>query len=324
MRFRIGSFNMMDLVLPGVPFYNRDPYSQHEYEQKLDWIAGQLHRMEAQIVGFQEVFHEEALKQACGQLDIYKHGTVIAPLSDGTRPRVGLATSLDLVGKPETFKHFPDELDLSYEGKAIPIDRFSRPVLKVKVQLTKKQNATIFVAHLKSKRPIVHGDRNDPRQVALGEARALLIRSLEAAALRSLVVDEIENNKQPVILMGDLNDSVNAVTTRTITGMAPFRSMPPNQKQAMWDVLLYSTYDIQARQSLRDVNYSHIFNGNYEALDHILVSQEFYRYNPKRIGEVEMLQFYNDHIVDETLTDEPRGRIESDHGQVVATIRMRH
>ena len=269
-------------------------------------------------------FIQEALQQACEQLDLFKHGTVIAPLTDGTRPRVGLATSLEVIGEPETFKHFPGELDLSYEGKAIPIDRFSRPVLKVKIQLTKKQKVTLFVAHLKSKRPIVHGDRNDPRQVALGEARALLIRSLEAAALRSLIVDEIENNKHPVILMGDLNDSVNAVTTRTISGMAPFRSMPQQLKQQMWDVLLYSTYEIQARQSLRDVNYSHIFNGNYEALDHILVSQEFYRHNPKRIGEVEMLQFYNDHIVDETLTDEPRGRIESDHGQVVATIRMRH
>ena len=57
MRFRIGSFNLMDLVLPGLPYYSRDPYSQDEYEQKLKWIGSQLHRMEAQIVGFQEVFH---------------------------------------------------------------------------------------------------------------------------------------------------------------------------------------------------------------------------------------------------------------------------
>jgi len=38
------------------------------------------------------------------------------------------------------------------------------------------------------------------------------------------------------------------------------------------------------RASDRDVTYSHIHNGRYEVLDHILVSQEFVRSNPNHIG----------------------------------------
>ena len=323
MKFRIGTFNAMDLIHPGVPYYERDPYTESEYDQKLAWIGHQLHRMEAQIVGFQEVFHEEALKQACDQLDLYKHGTVIAPLTDGTRPRLGLATSLEVVGEPEVFKHFPDDFDINLEGVELPMKRFNRPVLKVRLQLTKKHVVTVFVAHLKSKRPLTQGNEPNAKQLALGHARAQIMRAAEAAALRMLIVDEIEQSKQPVILIADLNDAVHAITSRIVSGYPPYRYLLREEKLREWDVLLYSTYEIQARSSRRDVNYSHIFNGEYEALDHIYVSQEFYRFNPRRIGEVEQVQFYNDHVVDPTLTEEHGDRIVSDHGQVVATLEMR-
>jgi hypothetical protein len=39
--------------------------------------------------------------------------------------------------------------------------------------------------------------------------------------------------------------------------------------------LLYNTKDIQVRQSSGDFYYSHIYNGDYEGLDHILVSKHF-------------------------------------------------
>ena len=39
--------------------------------------------------------------------------------------------------------------------------------------------------------------------------------------------------------------------------------------------------------------------------------------------EVEYLHFFNDHLIDDTLSHERRSRIASDHGQVVVTIRMR-
>ncbi len=63
---------------------------------------------------------------------------------------------------------------------------------------------------------------------------------------------------------------------------------------------------------------SHIHNGRYEVLDHILVSQEFVRTNPDHIGYVQYLQMFNDHVVDETFTEEKRDNIKSDHGKTIA------
>lgn len=88
-------------------------------------------------------------------------------------------------------------------------------------------------------------------------------------------------------------------------------------------MLLYNVKDIQARQSYRDTYYTYIHNGHYESLDHILVSQEFVHQNPSRLGEVEYVSVHNDHLIDETLSDQAVPRWQSDHGQVVTTIRLR-
>jgi hypothetical protein len=47
------------------------------------------------------------------------------------------------------------------------------------------------------------------------------------------------------------------------------------------------------------------------------VSQEFVRTNPNHIGYVQYLQMFNDHVVDETFTEEKRDNIKSDHGKEV-------
>ena len=92
--------------------------------------------------------------------------------------------------------------------------------------------------------------------------------------------------------------------------------MPFDQKQQIWETLLWSTNEVQVRASDRDVTYSHIHNGRYEVLDHVLVSQDFVRSYPDHFGEVQYLQLFNDHLVDATLSDDFGDVCESDHGQV--------
>jgi predicted extracellular nuclease len=60
---KVGTFNVLNLARPGVHFYPDDPpYSQAEFDKKADWIGEQLRRMDADLVGFQEVHHEDALQ----------------------------------------------------------------------------------------------------------------------------------------------------------------------------------------------------------------------------------------------------------------------
>ncbi|OJT23825.1 hypothetical protein BO221_17825 [Archangium sp. Cb G35] len=324
-RFKVGTFNVLNLALPGQVTYSNDrPFSDEEYKNKIAWIGGQLRRMDAEVVGFQEVWHEDALRTA---VQAGSSGgrpvQVMVATQEQKKPQVGLATSLEVV-QTLTHQDFPEGFELSVTGIPEPIKAFSRPVLQADLRLPSGQELTVLVAHLKSKRPLVDDDHQvDARALALGSARALMVRAAEAYALRCILLKLMQGTERPVVLLGDLNDSALAVTTVIISGSPPIHHLPPQEKQAIWDVLLYNAFDIQARQNTRrDVSYSHIFNGYYDTLDQIYVSQEFSRLNPRRLGEVEYVHYFNDHLVDRTLSRERPDRIQSDHGQVVATLRL--
>ncbi|TWF79783.1 endonuclease/exonuclease/phosphatase family protein [Pseudonocardia hierapolitana] len=325
---KVGTFNVLNLARPGEQFYpDQRPYTSTEFDRKADWIAEQLRRMDADVVGFQEVFHAEALQEVCKRSGLYTGGTVVAPGADGVSgPRLGLATRLPVTEAATTVERFPAGVDVPAEGVALPVGNFSRPVLRARLRLDETREVTVFVVHLKSKRPIraAGADEHEPREEALGKARALVRRASEAAALRFLVLDEIVGNARPAIVLGDLNDATRAVTTDIVMGDEPSRFWPRReQKPAYWDRVLYSAHEINSRLAGRDVSYTHIFNGHYENLDHVLVSQEFYDGNPQHIGEVANVRYFNDHLFDSRLSNDDRDRIVSDHAQLVAEIRLR-
>ncbi len=191
------------------------------------------------MVGFQEVFHEEALRDVCDRSGQFPDGTVVAPGADGASgPRLGLASRLPIDEPVATITDFPAGMDVEAEGLALPVGTFGRPILRTRVVLDPEQGttSTVFVARLKSKRPIrdPQGPEDDPREEALGKARALIRRAAEAAALRFLVLEETIGNAQPVIVLGDLDDAARAVTTEIIMGDAPSRFWPrvPEQRKA--------------------------------------------------------------------------------------------
>lgn len=64
MKISIATFNVENLVGPDKPIYDEDKphYTLDIYHQKIAWIKEQLIKMNADIIGFQEVFEEEALR----------------------------------------------------------------------------------------------------------------------------------------------------------------------------------------------------------------------------------------------------------------------
>ena len=57
------SFNLYNLNLPGKPIYrDTDGWSQEEFDRKIDWAANILKTMPSRVWGFQELWHEDALK----------------------------------------------------------------------------------------------------------------------------------------------------------------------------------------------------------------------------------------------------------------------
>lgn len=320
--FRVGTFNLCNLALPERSYYNQQ-YTPETYAKKLHWIAGQLDRMRADIVGFQEVFDPVALKQTLDQSDYCREFQLIAASPIKDTPAVALASRFPIL-EYRYIQDFPPAAALNMRGAEIPLTHFSRPVLSVRLQLNETVECTLFVVHLKSKRPIIPDqvDREDPIEIVKGQARSLILRAAESIALRVLLMQVLQNRDYPVIVLGDMNDGGTAVTSQIVSGEPPLRKLESERKRKIWDVLLYHVKDIQARQSYRDFYYTHIHNGYYDSLDHIMVSQEFVAQNPDRIGRVVYVSVFNDHLIDETLSPEAIPVWQSDHGQVVASIEL--
>jgi endonuclease/exonuclease/phosphatase family metal-dependent hydrolase len=321
---KLASFNLMNLASPEKDYYPRQRYSRSLYEEKIAWTANQLNRMDADLVGFQEVFDRSALEAAIKASLVYSECTLEIADECGYLPRVALLSRYPIIST-QVISEFPALLfqDL---GPLCPKDaKFSRPVLKARVQLPNQCPVTVLVCHLKSKRPMIGEDRDihDPWEVCAGTVRSLVQRACEAAALRHLILEEIQDKANPLILLGDLNDAPHAVTSDILQGLQPQKRYPPDVKAKLWDILLYSCQDLQIRRSYKDVYYTHLHNSHYESLDHILVSQEFVNENPRHIAWVEYMRLYNDHLLDPSLAEEDLPRQVSDHAQVLVSIRMR-
>jgi len=324
-QFRVGTFNLNNLVLPAVEYYHGEFYSAADYRQKVDWTARQLDRMQVDLVGFQEIFQEQALAEVLATTDSAKGHQLVMAEGIGQGPGVALATSFPVLGQ-QIYIDFPPEswLSVDAEKARIPLTSFSHPVLAVEVELPNGSPCTVFVVHLKSKRPTMfrHVDRTDPVEIAKGQARSLIRRAAEATALRYILMEKLRDRRYPVIVMGDVNDNHTSVTTQLVTGQPPWECWSFRKKVPVWDTLLYQVKDIQARLGYGDHYYTHIHNGHYDSLDHIMVSEEFAPRNRNHIGQVIYVSVYNDHLFDQTLLDDQIERWKSDHGQVVATIAL--
>jgi len=323
-RIKVATFNLKNLTAPGHSPYADERLSPADHEKKLDWTAGLLKEMDADFVGFQEVFDRRALEEVVARAGCYAEATLDVADETGTLPRVAFVSRLP-VRRTEMIRDFPPGARIDVEGQALPFTRFHRPVFRVTVGLPGGRDAVILVVHLKSKRPLIEGahPRHDPWEETRGAARSLILRACEAAALRWIVLNEVRHSETPLILMGDLNDATHAVTTDLLQGDHPQRYFPPDVKKKLWDILLYSAGDLQIRKSYKDVAYTHLHDSHYESLDHILLSQEFVNENPRHLASVEYQRIYNDHLLDPALTDEMPRPWVSDHGAVLVSLRLR-
>lgn len=318
----VASGNLLNLALPGRVFYdNQEPFDPAEHDRKVAWLGAMLERLNADVVGVQEVWDESALKAAVVRSGL-RYGLVAAPGAEagatGT-PRVGLATRLAVESLESIAAFAPAERVVVPEiGEHA---RFERPVLKAVLRTRQGQLLHVLVVHLKSKRPKflqdARGepleDRDDPKVVARAALRSLLMRGAEAAALRGIVVDLIRRTREPLILLGDMNDAPHAATSQMI---AATQAVAYDREAR--DVALFHALDVQTEPALRrDLAYSHVHQGWPELIDQVWVSEEFVAASRFALGDVRRVEVFNDHL------HESRERWRSDHGFVRALLRLR-
>jgi exonuclease III len=286
-------------------------------------------------------------------------------LNDGKagqrRPGIAILSRFGFVGTPEIIQQldppltidFPATGDHDSDEKAgsYTLERLSRPIIKAKIKIGDKI-VTVFNCHLKSKL----GEYIKPKgaefpaeadlvhylqvQRALGDLRAMLRRTAEAAVLRTLITEELKQDN-PVMVLGDFNDSEHSVSSAIVKGERPFKNYTwirrhdAKQKSDRYseqdDLVIraqieqYQLHSAETQfiqKSQRDMVYTTAFGGIYESIDQILMSQHFIEGSANHIGMMDYFSVLNDHITDGAHTQAPYNKLASDHGQIMAHMRL--
>ena len=313
---RFATFNVLNLALPETRFYpNQEPYSIARYDAKISWLAQQLDRLDADVIGLQEVFSQAALTDVLARTRNYRdaHQIGFDPVVDTAplTPSVALISRLPVLGAPILHRALPRQLSVALPQSATPMTQFTRPILQVELGLPQQRKMQVFVAHLKSKRPdwLAAEAEADPDQLGIATLRSLIRRGAEALGLRYLVTDLMAREAVPVVVLADFNDVADSVSTQMVMGA----DMPGNDP---FDMRLFDSVRIQSGGlSPQQVGYTHLHDGIFETIDHVLVSQQFNRASRHSIGEVVEVHYLNDHVSE-------RPQAASDHGQVLVRLRL--
>jgi hypothetical protein len=393
-RFTISSFNVKNLIGADQEYYKFQSYTPEEYAWKKDWMADQILSLDADIVCFQEIFEEQALREVIAEADdrgiaaneatvpdaskryhkraIFRRlafspytdaALAFAPnASDGEpgerRPGVAILSRTGFAEPPMVLQELEEPLTIkltgggdSIEPETYTLKRTSRPILRARIPIG-DVTVSVFNCHLKSKlgefirpegethAPEVDLTQYDPLGRALGAMRAAIRRMAEAWVLRLAIVEELDEGR-PVLVLGDFNDGEHAVSSEIISGEVPFKnyswmlrhnathendrySRSENDRitEAIEKVRLHSAEKLFIRRSLRDMVYTASFGGVYESIDQIYMSRHFLPGNPDTLGEMEYFSVLNDHLTDGSHPEAPYNKLASDHGQIMAHIRL--
>lgn len=276
------------------------------------------------------------------------------------RPGLAILSRYGFEGTPEIIQALDEPLTIDFptagydsdeKAGSYTLDRISRPIIKAKIKIG-QEVVTVFNCHLKSKlgeyiKPegasfspeadLVH---YDPAARALGELRAMLRRTAEAYVLRSLIVEELKQDN-PVMVLGDFNDSEYSVSSAIIKGERPFKNYAWMRKHDAKhkgdrysdqdDMVIRAQieqYQLQSaemqfiKHSQRDMVFTSAFGGVYESIDQILMSQHFIEGSANNIGKMDYFSVLNDHITNGAHPEAPYNKLASDHGQIMAHMRL--
>ncbi len=328
--FHIATANLLNFASPNRIFYENAPaYTYKAYEQKLKGLSDLLSKAHADVVAVQEVWDSEALEALAVSLG-FKPENVISPMASNDKSSKHTqgdgAQGTPAVGIISRFEILENRLLEAVISEAVidipdigAYQKFQRPPLLARVDAF-GQPITIVTAHLKSKRAFflrdeagnLLEDMDDPNIRVRAKLRSLCMRASEAASIRMTIVDILKHTHEPLILLGDMNDVTGSVTTQLMAETGEV-----NYDKSMRDVSLFDAAHVQARYGwMKDVAYTHIYQGMPEVIDQLFVSEEFLPESKFALGHVERVDYFNDH-----LKWDYADRV-TDHGIIRAKIKL--
>jgi endonuclease/exonuclease/phosphatase family metal-dependent hydrolase len=317
--FKVMTWNLENLFKPGDEF---GPTKQVVYDQKLQGLATVINAQAPDALAVQEVGNPAALDDLVNLLDGGPWHRCVSNHPDSRHIRVAWLTPR-AISAPEDILNFPPHLSpvqVADTGKTL--GEMGRGAVAITVQGDSGQSVRLVTTHLKSKLLSFPNGKgrfqpHDEDERARYGAYALYRRAAEATTLRVWVTAALagDGKNRPLILTGDLNDTVQAATTQVLLG-------PPGSEIGTHGFDLDDAGDPQRLWNLAPLmpdgeNYSRINQGRKELIDHILVSaalvQPLLSITAKAVIPAPL----------PSITPDPNARLDkpsSDHAPVIATF----
>ena len=217
--------------------------------------------------------------------------------------------------------NFPPHLNaVQVDDDGGALGTMGRGGVRITVQSGSGKPVRLVTTHLKSKLLTYPGGRFQPRdedERARFAAYALYRRSAEAATLRVSITTMLMDagGDRPLILTGDLNDTVQAATTQLLLGppgseigTRGFDQSDQGDRQRLWNL---------APLMPAGKDYSRINQGRKELIDHVLVSAALV----KPLDAISVEAIIPQQLP--SITTDPNARRDqpsSDHAPVVASF----
>jgi endonuclease/exonuclease/phosphatase family metal-dependent hydrolase len=309
------TWNVENLFRPGSA---DGPGTVAVYQRKLQGLAATINAQAPDALSLQEIGDPAALDDLVALLTGTWHRRV-STHPDQRHIRVAWLSS-HAISDPEDILAFPAQLQpVQTADDGTTISEMGRGAVAITITADSGTAVRLLTTHLKSKLLTFPGGRFNPHdetERARYAAYALDRRAAEAATLRVWATTTLDAAAgQPLILTGDLNDTVQAATTQMLLGppgseigTAGFDRSDEGDRQRLWNL---------APLMPDGQNYSRINQGRKELIDHILVSAAIVK--PLSAITVEA-------VIDQPLpsiTPDPNERRDapsSDHAPVVATF----
>ncbi|MGJ0353421.1 endonuclease/exonuclease/phosphatase family protein [Aliarcobacter cryaerophilus] len=314
MLIKTATFNLFQFCSPNFSFYTKkEKFTKEDWEKKKNWIKEQLQKMDCDIVGFQEVFSQEELKELvleCG----FKEFVVTQNPKLDEKNIVYKSTTVALASK------FPIK-NIENISKSSDFT-FAREPIKATISLKNDLDINVYVAHLKSNRlnefeykftkDSTLEEKKSKLDIALKNNYSLSLKQRlnEAKALHF----DIKKQILPSILLCDLNDREFSITIDALTNKRFYKKELKKD-----DFILFDSYDIAPKKvynphpefkGLKRVPTSY-FVGHGNTLDFIFVSKDLENC------------VKNHKVFDEHLQKNRNGTLkQSDHAQVVCELKI--
>lgn len=320
MNIKFATFNLFQFVSPPNSWYiKKDKFTNEQWLEKTAWIKNQIKTLDAHIIGFQEVFSIDELKDICNNLGYKYFLTVDEPKKNKKNPNVFISTVVALASKFPIISHKKVRYDLAslkkHQFKGI--FAFSRVPIKAIIELPNKEKIAVYVNHFKSNRlnefefifnknsSFEEKIEKTKESIKNGYSPALQQRLCEASSL----FFDIKQSKLPTIFLCDLNDKEFSLCIDALTNEKYHNE---GDDFILFDAYYFFEEDIYnphpEQKEIKRVPTSY-FQGYGNIIDYIFVSNDL----KDKIISYKVL---NEHLK----KNQDGSLLESDHAQVLCTI----